>query len=71
MTSAPRSANIMEQTGPNCHMVQSSTRMPVRGAMLAQGRGLGVADGDQPGPAGVAEGGVRAVFSFALATIHY
>ena len=31
MTSAPRSASIIVDTGPNCHIVQSITRTPVSG----------------------------------------
>ena len=34
ITSAPKSASIMVETGPNCHMVQSTTRMPSRGPVI-------------------------------------
>src|SRR5262245_1936935 len=35
ITSAPRSASIIEPTGPCCQMVQSITRMPWRGRGIA------------------------------------
>src|SRR4029450_4301185 len=49
MTSAPRSPSITEQTGPCCQIVQSITRMPSSGMVMAA-RGARAVRGSQARP---------------------